>query len=36
MQQTTTKADCKKSGYETFGFKSQGQCIASLQKAKKE
>jgi Tol biopolymer transport system component len=28
-----TKADCKKSGYKDFGFKNQGQCVASLQKA---
>jgi TolB protein len=30
------KAECKKGGYKTFGFKNQGQCIASLQKAAKK
>jgi Tol biopolymer transport system component len=28
-----SKAECKKGGYKEFGFKSQGQCIASLRKA---
>jgi len=27
----TSKADCKKGGYEAFGFRNQGQCIASVQ-----
>jgi dipeptidyl aminopeptidase/acylaminoacyl peptidase len=27
-----TKADCKKGGWKEFGFKNQGQCIASLQR----
>jgi hypothetical protein len=26
----TTKADCKSGGWETLGFKNQGQCIASI------
>jgi hypothetical protein len=25
-----TKADCKNSGYAAFGFKNQGQCVASV------
>lgn len=25
-----TKNDCKKGGWETYGFKNQGQCVASL------
>jgi hypothetical protein len=32
VQGPQTKADCKKGGWEEFGFKNQGQCIASLQK----
>lgn len=28
-----SKADCKDGGYKEFGFKNQGQCVASLQKA---
>jgi hypothetical protein len=32
VQGPQTKADCKKAGWEEFGFKNQGQCIASLQK----
>jgi hypothetical protein len=27
-----TKAECKNGSYEEFGFKNQGQCIASLQR----
>ena len=27
------KNDCKKGGYKTFGFKNQGKCVTSLQKA---
>jgi len=27
-----TEAECKNGGYEEFGFKNQGRCIASLQK----
>ena len=23
----TSKNDCKKGGWETFGFRNQGQCI---------
>jgi hypothetical protein len=26
----TTKDDCKNSGYATFGFKNQGQCVSSV------
>jgi hypothetical protein len=29
----TTKAQCKNGGYEDFGFKNQGRCIASVQRA---
>jgi hypothetical protein len=32
----TSKGECKKGGYKEFGFKNQGQCIASLQKDSKE
>jgi hypothetical protein len=32
VQGPQTKADCKQGGYKEFGFKNQGQCIASLQK----
>jgi hypothetical protein len=32
VQGPQTKADCKKGGWEEFGFKNQGQCIASLQR----
>jgi hypothetical protein len=32
VQGPQTKADCKQGGWEEFGFKNQGQCIASLQK----
>jgi predicted outer membrane repeat protein len=32
VQGPQTKADCKKGGWEEFGFKNQGRCIASLQK----
>jgi hypothetical protein len=35
VQGPQTKADCKKGGYKDFGFKNQGQCIASLQKKAK-
>jgi Tol biopolymer transport system component len=28
-----SKADCKKGGYKEFGFKNQGQCMASIQRA---
>jgi Tol biopolymer transport system component len=31
----TTKADCKDVGYEAFGFKNHGECIASVQRAAK-
>lgn len=27
----TSKDDCKKGGYEAFGFKNQGLCVASVQ-----
>jgi len=30
-----SKAECKNSGYEDFGFKSQGECVASVQRAPK-
>jgi TolB protein len=30
------KNECKKGGYEEFGFENQGRCIASVQKAAKE
>lgn len=26
----TTKDDCKKGGWEAYGFKNQGQCVASV------
>jgi hypothetical protein len=29
----TSKAECKQGGYEEFGFKNQGQCIAFVNKA---
>jgi hypothetical protein len=32
VQGPKTKAECKKGGYKEFGFKNQGQCIASLQR----
>jgi hypothetical protein len=32
VQGPQTKADCKQGGYKEFGFKNQGQCIASLQR----
>jgi hypothetical protein len=32
VQGPQTKADCKQGGWEEFGFKNQGQCIASLLK----
>jgi len=32
VQGPQTKADCKRGGYKEFGFKNQGQCIASLQR----
>ena len=28
-----SKADYKKGGYKEFGFESQGQCVASIQRA---
>jgi Tol biopolymer transport system component len=31
----TTKADCKDGGYEAFGFKNRGECIASVKRAAK-
>jgi hypothetical protein len=31
--QPQTKADCKKGGYEEFGFKNQGRCVAFVNKA---
>jgi hypothetical protein len=31
--QPQTKAECKKDGYKEFGFKSQGQCIAFVNRA---
>jgi hypothetical protein len=27
----TSKADCKNGGYQTFGFKNQGQCVAYVE-----
>jgi hypothetical protein len=32
VQGPQTKADCKQGGWEEFGFKNEGQCIASLQR----
>jgi hypothetical protein len=32
LDEEQSKADCKKGGYKEFGFKNQGQCIASLQR----
>jgi hypothetical protein len=32
VQGPQTKADCKQGGWEEFGFKNQGRCIASLQR----
>ena len=29
------KQECKKGGWRAFGFKNQGQCVASLQRARK-
>jgi hypothetical protein len=29
----TRKAQCKRGGYEDFGFKNQGRCVASVQRA---
>jgi hypothetical protein len=31
----TAKEQCKKGGYEEFGFKNQGQCVASVQRGSK-
>ncbi len=35
VHEPKSKADCKWGGYEEFGFKNQGQCIASLRKKTK-
>ena len=32
--QPQTKADCKKGGYEEYGFKNQGQCVRFVQTGK--
>ena len=31
----TTKEQCKKGGYEEFGFKNQGQCVAFIERGPK-
>jgi hypothetical protein len=31
----TSKADCKRGGYEEFGFKNQGRCIKAVNRASK-
>ena len=31
----TTKEQCKKGGYEEFGFKNQGQCVAFVERGPK-
>jgi hypothetical protein len=31
----TSKAECEKGGYELFGFKNQGQCVAFVQRGPK-
>jgi hypothetical protein len=33
VQEPQSKADCKKGGYKEFGFKSQGKCIAFVNRA---
>jgi hypothetical protein len=30
-----SKEECKKEGYEAFGFKNRGECIASVKRAAK-
>jgi hypothetical protein len=34
-EEPTAKEQCKKGGYEEFGFKNQGQCVAFVQRGPK-